>query len=79
MSEGAVRVLLAPAFASSFEAVVRSDRDFACRADICEQVHRSKRGGHSVFTYGSGEPQIRFTSTSGIVVVDSTNRLPAQK
>lgn len=73
-----VRVLLPPGFASPFEAVVERARDFACRADICGQIKRSKRDGRFLFTYGSGEPLLKFRSVSGPVVIDSTDRLPAR-
>jgi hypothetical protein len=72
-----VRVLLPPGFASSFEATVRRKADFACRADLCDRVSVHKKDGKFVFTYGSGEPALHFTSVDGPVVVDSTNRLPA--
>jgi hypothetical protein len=72
-----VRVLLPPGFASSFEATVRRKTDFACRADLCDRVSVHKKDGKFVFTYGSGEPALHFTSENGLVLVDSTDRLQA--
>jgi hypothetical protein len=76
-AEQAVRVLLPPGFASVFEATVQHKSDFVCRADICDHVTFHKRDGKSVFTFGSGDPALHFTSLGGPVVVDSVDRLPA--
>jgi hypothetical protein len=72
-----IRVLLPPGFASAFEATVRRRSDFVCRADICDGVSLHKRDGKFVFTFGSGDPSLHFTSRGGPVVVDSVDRLPA--
>jgi hypothetical protein len=72
-----IRVLLPPGFASAFEVIVQRKADFACRADICDHVAFHKRDGKSVFTFGSGDPALHFTSLDGPVVVDSVDRLPA--
>jgi len=72
-----VRVLLPPGFASGFEATVRHKSDFACRADICDRVSLQKRDGKFVFTFGSEDLSLHFTSLDGPVVVDSVERLPA--
>ncbi len=77
VAERPVRVLLPPGFASPFEAVVKLQRDFVCRANICGEIKRTKRDGQVLFTFGSGEPLLRFRSLSGPVVIDSTDRLPA--
>ena len=74
---GPVRVLLPPGFTSGFEATVRHKSAFACRADICDRVSLHKRDGKFVFTFGSGELSLHFTSLDGPVVVDSVDRLPA--
>jgi hypothetical protein len=76
---GPVRVLLPPGFASGFEATVRDRSDFACRADICDRVSLQKRNGKFVFTFGSGDPSLHFTSLDGPVVVDSSDRLATIK
>lgn len=69
VAERPLRVLLPPGFTSSFAAIVGNADDFVCRADICGQVKKSKRDGRFVFTYGSGEPQIRLRSLDGPVVI----------
>ena len=71
-----IRVLLPSGFASAFEVIVRRKSDFACRADICDHVAFHRRDGESVFTVGSGDPALHFTSLGGPVVVDSVDRLP---
>ncbi len=48
-------------------------------ATICDQVRRADRGGKVAFTYGSGEPVLRLVSANGPVVINSTDRLPAEK
>ena len=72
-----IRVLLPSRFASAFEVIVRLKSEFACRADICDHVAFHKRDGKSVFTFGSGDPALHFTSLGGPVVVDSVDRLPS--
>ena len=76
-AEQPIRVLLPSGFASAFEVIVQRKSDFACRADICDHVAFHKRDGKSVFTFGSGDPALHFTSLGGPVVVDSVDRLPA--
>jgi len=71
-----IRVLLPSGFASAFEVIVRRKSDFACRADICDHVAFHRRDGKYVFTFGSGDPALHFTSLGGPVVVDSVDRLP---
>jgi len=71
-----IRVLLPSGFATAFEVIVQRKSDFACRADICDHVAFHNRDGKSVFTFGSGDPALHFTSLGGPVVVDSTDRLP---
>ena len=72
-----IRVLLPSGFVTAFEVIVQRKSDFACRADICDHVAFHKRDGKSVFTFGSGDPALHFTSLDGPVVVDSVDRLPA--
>ena len=74
-----IRVLLPSGFATAFEVIVQRKSDFACRADICDHVAFHKRDGKSVFTYGSGDPALHFTSLGGPVVVDSTDRMPTNQ
>lgn len=71
-----IAVLLPSGFASAFEVIVRRKSDFACRADICDHVAFHRRDGESVFTFGSGDPALHFTSLGGPVVMDSVDRLP---
>jgi hypothetical protein len=72
-----IRVLLPLGFVSAFEVTVQSNSDFVCRADICDHIAFHKRDGKFVFTFGSGNPALRFTSLGGPVVVDNIDRLPA--
>jgi hypothetical protein len=69
-AEAAIRVLLSPAFESSFEAVVDRPERFVCCADIAPQIRRHDREGRAVFAYGSGIPDLRFVS-HGVLVIDS--------
>jgi len=74
-----IRVLLPSGFVTAFKVIVQRKSDFACRADICDHVAFHKRDGKSVFTYGSGDPALHFTSLGGPVVVDSTDRMPTNQ
>jgi hypothetical protein len=66
----AIRVLLSPAFQSSFEAVVDRPERFMCRGAFAPHVRRHDREGRVVFTYGPGIPALRFVS-HGVLVIDS--------
>lgn len=69
-AEVAIRVLLSPAFQSSFEALVDSPERFVCRGAIAPHVRRHDREGRVVFAYGPGNPALRFSS-HGVLVIDS--------
>ena len=71
VAERPVRVVLPPGSDTPFEAVVAHARDFVCRADICGKVKATKRDGNAVFTFGVGEPLLRFRSMNGPVVIDN--------
>ena len=70
-SQGAVRVLLPPGFATSFEATVANQSDFVCRADIKTHISHSKQHGRSVYRFGDDLPAIRLISAGGPIVIDN--------
>lgn len=74
-AQGPVRVLLHSGFTSAFEVIVQRKSDFVCRADVCDRVSSHKRDGKWVFTFGSGDPSLHFTSLGGSVVMDNSDRL----
>jgi hypothetical protein len=70
----AVRVLLPPEWESPFEAIVDRSELFVCRADIGPHLRRHDGDSTVVFTYGVGQPVLRFVSR-GALVIDSADRV----
>jgi hypothetical protein len=64
----AIRVLLPPGFESPFEAIIDRADLFVCRADIAPDVRCLNREGRTVFTYGTGDPILRFVSHGALVI-----------
>ena len=77
-AEMAIRILLPPGFESPFEAIVDQPDLFVCRAGLAPDVRRRNRGGGVVFSYGPGDPVLRFVS-HGVLVIDSADRLTAPR
>ncbi len=69
---GPVRVLIPRGFATCFKASVAKNATFLCRADINSQITQRERGGHLIYTFGEGTPEIRIVSINGPVVIDNS-------
>jgi len=75
-SQGTVRVLLPPGFATHFRAIVSRSDNFVCRADIRSDIKSETKYGLCEFTYAAGtgantRPVIELRSDQGVVLLDT--------
>ncbi len=71
-TKGNIYVLVPRGFSTGFEANVERDSHFVRRGDEQAQIRRRKEVGRVTLTCGASEPQVKFTSLSGAVVLDSS-------